>query len=441
MSHRKPLRRSALVAGRIAGAWIVADGHRIHADGDHERVASTAAGRTFAVRTSPALATPDDPGPEHSWTTVAPPTVSATATIGPDDLIVPDELMVLVTGTDAVAAVEALGGTVLDSAMSGQLHRVRIPQDTTLDDFSAQLATDSRVERASELGVIRGAVSDRRALQWHREVVGGNDIARGWNDSVAVVDSGMAWGRERCRELLDRRGIHRSEHPWPATLPSVGGYYADNGRAVGFEFVEDNNCGLDRHNHGSHIASTIGSRGWGVHGVERRLNPVSYRVLDEHDQGSEWSLIQALEAIIEHNEDPTTFPTIYASTNQRRRISPPRVVNMSLAFAPGYVPSPELQATIDRVFEAGIVMVAAAGNDGVDEVSRPAAHPRVVAVGSVCPSKRGDFELAPYSNVGAELDILAPGGCLDRDNNQDGPPDGILASTVVRGALPAGATG
>ncbi|MEM6627935.1 MAG: S8 family serine peptidase, partial [Pseudomonadota bacterium] len=36
--------------------------------------------------------------------------------------------------------------------------------------------------------------------------------------------------------------------------------------------------------------------------------------------------------------------------------------------------------------------------------------------------------LTPYSNYGAAVDILAPGGDMSRDDNGDGRPDGVLST-------------
>jgi serine protease len=72
-----------------------------------------------------------------------------------------------------------------------------------------------------------------------------------------------------------------------------------------------------------------------------------------------------------------------------------------------------------------VTVVAAAGNDGTDEVLYPAALEHCIAVGAV----RYDKKLAPYSNYGYEIDLVAPGGDLDVDQNNDGYEDGILQET------------
>jgi serine protease len=104
-----------------------------------------------------------------------------------------------------------------------------------------------------------------------------------------------------------------------------------------------------------------------------------------------------------------------------------RVINMSLG---GDGSSQTVSQAVDRAVAAGITVVAAAGNDGRGTVSFPAALPKVIAVGAL----DGRKQKAPYSNFGPELDLMAPGGDIHRDdtgNNglPDGRPDGILQQT------------
>ena len=108
---------------------------------------------------------------------------------------------------------------------------------------------------------------------------------------------------------------------------------------------------------------------------------------------------------------------------------PADIINLSLG---GLEPCSNVQATIqDSINEAlnfGSITVAAAGNEGIDVSGVfPAGCDNVITVAAS--DMRGN--LTGYSNFGAGVDIMAPGGDIGRDDNSDGVPDGVLS--VVKG--------
>ena len=66
---------------------------------------------------------------------------------------------------------------------------------------------------------------------------------------------------------------------------------------------------------------------------------------------------------------------------------------------------PSIRMAIQKAEDQGIVVVAAAGNDGTPRVGYPAALDTVIAVGAVDSS----ITRAKFSQFGPELDICAPG--------------------------------
>jgi len=90
-----------------------------------------------------------------------------------------------------------------------------------------------------------------------------------------------------------------------------------------------------------------------------------------------------------------------------------QVINLSLEFSPGVTASdiPELIEALRYAHRRGVLVVAAAGNEGHDAVAYPARAPYVVAVGAT--TEHGC--LASYSNDGTGLTLVAPGGGPDAD--------------------------
>ena len=88
-----------------------------------------------------------------------------------------------------------------------------------------------------------------------------------------------------------------------------------------------------------------------------------------------------------------------------------------------------MASAVKYAHDKGVVIVAAAGNDGRGRVGYPAAYPGVVAVAST----QFDESTTFYSNWGKEIDVAAPGGNTRVDQNGDGKPDGVLQHTIVPG--------
>jgi len=95
-----------------------------------------------------------------------------------------------------------------------------------------------------------------------------------------------------------------------------------------------------------------------------------------------------------------------------------------------YTESLAISDALDYAYKKGVVVVAASGNSGYDNmISFPASHPTVIAVGAVG-SKNS---LAPYSNSNGDVDLAAPGGDMTVDADGDGYEDGILQETHLGG--------
>ncbi len=293
-------------------------------------------------------------------------------------------------GADLDALAADRGTTVAREPGVSGWGALAVPAGTDAAGFAEALLDDDRVGDAS-LAALTSATS-LSALQWHLDAIDAPE-ADGADLSgvvVAVLDTGVAY-----EDFVDDDG---TTYARAATL-------ADTPFTAPYDFVNDDAHPNDDHQHGTHIASIIASRGE-LPGVAPGATIMPVKVLDENEQGNELDLAEGIYWALDHGAD---------------------VINLSLAMRPGVVPSPALLDALEAAWAAGVVVVAAAGNDGADLVSWPAAAPTVIAVGAGRLGEDGSVEPADYGNTGTALDVVAPGGDLSADVNGDGVPDGILA--------------
>ena len=111
------------------------------------------------------------------------------------------------------------------------------------------------------------------------------------------------------------------------------------------------------------------------------------------------------------------------SADRAQKLDDRTIINLSFG---GYsdVAMPTLQTAIEKVQKTGAVVVASAGNDGLCNMTFPAAFKDVVGVGSI-----EETGAAPYSNHGPWVRACAPGTALTSSfhRNYDGshpPVDG-----------------
>jgi subtilisin family serine protease len=78
-----------------------------------------------------------------------------------------------------------------------------------------------------------------------------------------------------------------------------------------------------------------------------------------------------------------------------------QVVNMALVGPP----NPLLRRAMDRLDQLGVLLVAAVGNEGLDQARYPAAYASVIGVGAV----DANDQVYPRGNRGSAVEVLAPG--------------------------------
>ena len=212
------------------------------------------------------------------------------------------------------------------------------------------------------------------------------DIETGSKDTVvAVIDTGVDFS---IPDLTDNAWTNLAE------LNGVKGVDDDKNGYIddihGYNFADDNGDATDDNGHGSHCSGTIGGRGddgAGVAGVSWNVSIMAVKFLDRKGGGSLSNAVKAID---------------YARKNGAKI--------MSNSWGGGG-PSETLRKAIEEARDAGILFIAAAGNDASNNDSTPsypASYPidNIISVAAIGNSGT----LARFSNYGARsVHVAAPG--------------------------------
>jgi serine protease len=175
----------------------------------------------------------------------------------------------------------------------------------------------------------------------------------------------------------------------------------------GWDFIGNDAHPNDDNGHGTHVAGIIAANsnnGYGCAGIAPDCQLMPVKVLGPDGSGPTSKLADGIRYAADHGA---------------------QVINVSVGTSQA---SDALKEAVQYAHSKGIVIVAAAGNDGSDKTVYPAAYPGVISVGAT----RFDGQRAYYSNYGPTLNVVAPGGDPNVDQNSDGFPDGILEQTFMR---------
>ena len=307
-----------------------------------------------------------------------------------------------------IAALNSTHGvsTIYTSPSAG-FRRLRIPNGKTVAEMVEIYQANNNVEYAEANYIAYALKAPNDELyphQWHlyNTSYGGIQAESAWDIStgsgavVAILDTGIAY-EDYCEK--NPTGPERCYQQAPDL--------ADTHFLDGYDFVNSDEHPNDDSisGHGTHIAGTIAQNtrnDIGTAGVAFDAFLMPVKVLDGSGAGTYADIAEGI---------------IWATENGAH------VINLGLG---GSEPSNALEKAIAYSYNRGVTLIAAAGNDGVGGVCYPAAYDDyVIAVGAT----RYDETVAYYSNYGLSLDLVAPGGDLNVDQNNDGYGDGVLQQT------------
>jgi subtilisin family serine protease len=230
------------------------------------------------------------------------------------------------------------------------------------------------------------------------------ELSRGQGAIVAVVDSGVDW-------------THRDLGPniWVNPEELDGGGGPGNGfpqDTIGWDFVSNDNDPRDEFGHGSHAAGVAAAAGdgYGTVGAAPRAQIMAVRAVNGAGAARSSTLAQGI---------------VYAADNGADVIL---VSSGCVARCPS---DPVVESAVRHAFARQAIVVTSAGNRG-DDVAfyspQNMTNPKPIVVGAT----NEQDQRASGSNIGALLDLTAPGGGTNTPPPAVQPTSNILsvASTV-----------
>ena len=230
--------------------------------------------------------------------------------------------------------------------------------------------------------------------QWNFLNIGGINIEPAWdittgdpNIIVAVLDTGVAYENYQNFSLA----------PDLANTRFVAGY----------DFIHNDSHPNDDEGHGTHVTGTIAqstNNSMGAAGIAFNCSLMPVKILNKRGEAPYSTVADGVYFAVDNGA---------------------KIINMSLG---GDSNSITLKDAVAHAYNHGVTCICSAGNDYLEgnNTQYPAAYDDYcIAVGAT----RFDKTRAYYSNTGSYLDVVAPGGDINVDQNGDGWEDGIVQQT------------
>lgn len=250
-----------------------------------------------------------------------------------------------------------------------RIYLVKFPSGVDVEQAVKEYQKDAAVEYAEPNYIYHAQLvpnDTRYDSQWHlpkMEAPTGWDITTGEGSAVriAILDTGIDYTHKDLGAKVD----------------------------LGYDFVNDDNNPLDDNGHGTHvsgIASAVTNNAVGVAGVSWSARLLAVKVLDSSGGGTSLGIANGLNYCIGRSV---------------------HIINMSFGDSTS---SSTIRAATDNVNAAGILMVAAAGNNDSSSPFYPAAYDYIISVAATDQDDvRSVWGTGSASNYGTTIDVCAPG--------------------------------
>jgi len=272
-------------------------------------------------------------------------------------------------------------------------------ENNNLDSVISELEQQDNIEYAVRNMLVRYAYTPTDPLfedqwhltddfpftDWHIEAELAWDITMGSEEVVvAVIDSGITYDHE---DLEANIWLNENEIVNNGIDDDNNGYIDDD---MGWDFVGEDiynpipdNDPMDGLGHGTHVAGIVAApiNDIGVVGVCPNCQLMNLKVGDDDRYLDGAAIISAIDYAISEGVN---------------------IINASYGMYGVWEPERD---AVNDAYAAGILFVAAAGNDHTDALHYPSAYENTLSVAATM----GNGYIAGFSNYGPTVDIAAPG--------------------------------
>lgn len=196
--------------------------------------------------------------------------------------------------------------------------------------------------------------------------------------TVAIIDTGVDYYHDDLKENI-------IEH-WSTVDYKITEYHPITGEPVTV-FSQAAADGYDDNGHGTHCAgiiAAVANNNFGIAGIAPEASLYSVKVFNNMGTGESADIIQGVNRAAANGAD---------------------VISMNFE---NYCFDQALQKAVNEAANQGVVLVAAAGNEGSNQKSYPAAFDNVIAVAGT----DADNKLTATTNYGKWVDVAAPGEAM-----------------------------
>ncbi|KAF4692560.1 Suppressor of the cold-sensitive snRNP bioproteinsis mutant brr1-1 [Perkinsus olseni] len=293
----------------------------------------------------------------------------------------------------------AVGVQIVDSKCSASYDQIvnYLKRSASMLGIEVECEPDSEVSITPASGRVSARARSQASCKGGNSVLGTNDPRSSCQSNLEVIRMGAAWRAVRAANRTLRNVVLAVvDSGVDMTHPDLVNQFWRNPRdgSIGHNFLDDSSNVNDEDGHGTHCAGIAGAQtnnGIGVAGVAN----VQLMILKFMGSDGTGPLSGALSALNYAVRNGATVSSHSYGSTFRSRI---------------------FEAAIANADAVGHVVVAAAGNDGINLDQTPTypcsfarTIPSMLCVAASTSATTSALSVATFSNVGSAVNIAAPG--------------------------------